>query len=102
MTAPTSSSVLVCFQFVTKGNAVVDSEAEEFPSIAAATKRAEEWMNLEPASRTIAFTTYEGDGAVVRSGEIEHIAVMTAEKMAGIYAEAIRLAAQEAQEASSE
>lgn len=92
MTAPTSDkpSVSVCFQFVTKGGAVVDTEAEEFPSIKDATTRAEEWMNLQPPSRTIAFVTYEGDGAVVRSGEIEHVAVMTAEKMAGIYAAAIQ------------
>lgn len=100
MTVPTSkpAGVMVCFQFVTKGNAVVDTEAEEFPSVAEATKRAEEWMNLPP-HKTLSFVTYEGDGAVIRSGEIEHVAVMTAEKMARIYDEAVRLAAQEAQEA---
>lgn len=98
MTVPTSdqpAGVMVCFQFVTKGNAVVDTEAEEFESVAAATKRAEEWMNLPP-QKTLSFVTYEGDGAVLRSGEIEHVAVMRAEKMASIYDEAVRLAQQEA------
>lgn len=88
MTAPTSS-VDVCFQFVTKGGAVIDTEPEPFPSVLAATQRAEEWMNL-PTNKTLAFVTYEGDGAVVRAGEIEHAAVMTAEKMARIYAEAVQ------------
>ena len=102
MTAPTSKpgTVSVCFQFVTKGNAVVDTEPEDFPSLAAATKRAEEWMNLPP-QKTLAFVTFEGDGAVLRSGEIEHVAVMTAEKMSKIYAEAVRLAQQEQQEATA-
>jgi hypothetical protein len=90
-----ADQVAVCFQFVTKGGAVVDTEPEGFPSISAATRRAEEWMNLEPPSRTIAFVTYEGDGAVVRSGEIEHIAVMRADKMASIYEEAIKASQEE-------
>lgn len=94
MTVPTSS-VSVCFQFVTKGGAIIDTEPEPFVSIAAATKRAEEWMNL-PAGKTISFTTFEGDGAVLRAGEIEHAAVMTAEKMTRIYQEAIDMAQQEA------
>lgn len=63
--------------------------------MAAATKRAEEWMNLTPSTRTLSFTTYEGDGAVIRSGEIEHIAVMSAEKMATIYEQAVQAAQEE-------
>lgn len=93
MTAPTSE-VMVCFQFVTKGGAVIDTEAEPFPSVLAATQRAEEWMNL-PANKTIAFVTFEGDGAVVRAGEIEHAAVMTAAKMAKVYAEAVQAVQEE-------
>src|SRR3546814_13258127 len=86
-TAPTSY-VSGCFQCVTKGVAVVDTEPEDWISIQDATKRAEEFMNLPPA-KSLAFTTYEGDGAVIRAGEIEHIAVMPATKMAKIYEEAI-------------
>jgi hypothetical protein len=85
----------VCFQFVTKGGAVVDTEPESFPDIMAATKRAEEFMNLPP-QKTISFLTFEGDGAVLRAGEIEHTAVMTAEKMTRIYQEAVQAAAEQA------
>ena len=95
MTSPAADrpdSVLVCFQFVSEGGAVIDSEPERFPSMAAATRRAEEWMNLDPPSRTIAFNTFEGDGAVIRAGKIEHVAVMTAEKMTAIYREAVQAA----------
>jgi len=83
--------VSVCFQFVTKGGAVIDTEPEDFPSIATATQRAADFMNLPP-QKTITFTTFEGDGAVLRAGEIEHAAVMTAEKMSRIYKEAIQMA----------
>src|SRR3546814_1362855 len=89
-TAPTSY-VSGCFQCVTKGVAVVDTEPEGWISVQYATKRAEEFMNLPPA-KSLAFTTYEGDGAVIRAGEIEHIAVMPATKMAKIYEEAIAMA----------
>lgn len=81
----------VCFEFVTKGGAVIDSEAEEWPSIRDATTRAEEWMNL-PADKTISFVTYEGDGAVVRVHEVEHIAVIPEAKMAKQYEEYRNLA----------
>lgn len=87
MTTDAAPTIKVCFQFVTKGSAVIDSEAEEWSSIKEATERAEEWMNL-PAGKTIAFATYEGDGAVVRVEELEYIHVMPAEKMAKVYAEA--------------
>lgn len=89
---PTDGGVMICFQFVTKGGAVIDTEAEEWATMKDAMTRAEEWMNLSP-SRTISFVTFEKDGAVVRPGETEHIAVMPAQKMAALYAEAI--AAQE-------
>jgi len=94
--SPASNTVHVCFQFVTKGGAVVDTEPEPFPSMQHATRRAEEWMNLDPPSKTISLVTFEGDGAVLRAGEIEHAAVMTAEKMARIYEEAIREAREQA------
>jgi len=82
MTAPTEL-VSVCFQFVTEGGAVVDTEPEDWVSIDAATKRAKEWMDMK--GQTIAFTSFDGDGAVVRTDKIEHIAVMPAAKMAAIY-----------------
>ena len=93
MTAPTSSSgpLLVCFQFVTKGGAVIDTEPEEWPSIKVATERAKEWMELK--GQTISFVTFDGDGAVVRTDDIEHTAAMPAAKMAALY-EAAKLEAQ--------
>jgi len=84
-------TVSLCFQFVTKGGAVIDTEPEPWPSILEATKRAEELMNLSPG-KTISLITFEGDGAVIRAEEIEHAAVMTEEKMRGLYEEAVQLA----------
>lgn len=84
---PSPRGIMVCFQFVTKGGAVIDTEPELWDSIVAATRRAEEWMNL-PEQKTISFVNYEGDGAVVRAGEIEHAAVIPAAKMAALYREA--------------
>lgn len=82
----TAPAVMVCFQLITRGGAVIDTEPESWPSITAASTRAAEWMAL-PSERVITFTTFEGDGAVVRPSEIEHIAVMKAEKMASLYEE---------------
>ena len=95
MSRAEQNQVSVCFQFVTKGGAVIDTEPEPYPSISDATRRAEEWMNL-PAGKTIRFVTFEGDGAVLRAGEIEHAAVMTAAKMASLYEEGVRLASEQA------
>lgn len=101
MTSPAADGpVRVCFQFVTKGGAVIDSEPEEWPSVLAATKRAEEWMNL-PAGKTIAFITYEGDGAVVRPDETEFIAVLPEKKMADLYETYKQAAAEQNQEKST-
>lgn len=87
----TAPAVMVCFQLITRGGAVIDTEPESWPSITAASTRAAEWMALPP-EKTITFTTFEGDGAVVRPSEIEHIAVMKAEKMANLYEEMARVA----------
>lgn len=94
-TSPTPNTVAVCFQITTKGMAVIDSEPELFPNIETATRRASEWMDL-PAGQTLTLMTYEGDGAVVRVEEIEHIAVIPEAKMAELY-KTYRYEAQRAQ-----
>jgi hypothetical protein len=83
LTAHTSEPLKVCFQFVTKGGAVMDTEPEEFPNIQAATKRAQEWMELK--GRVLAFTSFEGYGVSMRTDEIEHITAMPAAKMAELF-----------------
>lgn len=75
----------VCFQFVTRSRGVIDTEPEDAESIEAATAQAKEWMDLK--GQTLSFTTYDGGGAVVRTDDIEHIAVMPAEQMAKLWAE---------------
>lgn len=84
---------MVCFQFVTKGGAVIDTEPELQPSMQRATAQAAEWMEYtdRTANKTIAVVTYEGDGGVIRVSELEHVAVMPAEKMAAVYAEAEKM-----------
>lgn len=79
--------VMVCFQIVTAGGAVVDTEPEPWDSIDAATKEAKNWAELR--GKTIDFTTFEGDGAVIKTDSIEHIAVMRAKKMQDTYREVI-------------
>lgn len=76
----------VCFQFVTRGGAVIDTKPEGWPSIEEATKRAEEFMNLGP-QRSLTLTTFEGDGGVVRTSELEHIAVFPMAKIEALYQE---------------
>ena len=90
---PPAGQIMVCFQVVTQGGAVVDTEPEPWPDIDSATKRAKEWMELR--GKTIHFTTFEGDGAVIKTDTIEHIAVMRAQKMMDLYQEAVALATQE-------
>lgn len=79
--------VMVCFQIVTAGGAVVDTEPEAWDSIEVATKEAKNWAELR--GKTIDFTTFEGDGAVIKTDSIEHIAVMRAKKMQDTYREVI-------------
>jgi hypothetical protein len=79
--------IMVCFQIVTAGGAVVDTEPEPWASIEEATKRAKEWAELR--GKTIDFTTFEGDGAVIKTESIEHIAVLRAKKMQDTYREVI-------------
>lgn len=88
---PPDGHIMVCFQIVTQGGAVIDSEPEAWVSIEKATAEAKGWMELR--GKTIDFTTFEGDGAVVKTDTIEHTAVMRAEKMRNLYLEGI--AAQE-------
>lgn len=78
--------VWVCFQFVTRGGAVIDTKPEGWPDIEAATTRAEEFMNLPPG-KNIRLITYEGDGGVVRVSELEHIAVFPLTKIEALYKE---------------
>ncbi|QEQ93581.1 hypothetical protein SEA_ZUKO_3 [Streptomyces phage Zuko] len=80
-------SIMVCFQIVTQGGAVVDTEPEAWPNITAATNRAHEWSELK--GRSLQFITFEGDGAVIKTDAIEHVAVMRAKKMQDIYRQAI-------------
>lgn len=75
--------IRVCFQFVTKGRAVINSEPEEQPDMATATEQARVWMGLK--DENLGFGTWGGGGAVVRSSEIEHIAVMPPEEMERLY-----------------
>lgn len=79
--------IMVCFQIVTAGGAVVDTEPEEWADLKSATARAHEWSELR--GRSLQFITFEGDGAVVKTEAIEHVAVMKASKMRDIYLEAI-------------
>lgn len=74
----------VCFQFVTRGGAVIDTRPEGWPSIDEATKRAGEFMNLQGNS-SLSLTSYEGDGGVVRVSELEHIAVFPMAKIEALY-----------------
>lgn len=87
----TPGNIMVCFQIVTQGGAVVDTEPEEWPDLKSATARAHEWSELR--GRSMQFVTFEGDGAVIKTEAIEHVAVMKADKMRAIYLEAV--AAQE-------
>ena len=87
----TPGNIMVCFQIVTQGGAVVDTEPEEWKDLKSATARAHEWSELK--GRAMQFVTFEGDGAVIRTDAIEHVAVMKAEKMRAMYLEAV--AAQE-------
>ncbi len=73
----------VCFQFVTRSRGVIDTEPEDADSIEAATAQAKTWMDLK--GETISFGTFDGGGAVVRTDDIEHIAVMPAKQMAGLW-----------------
>lgn len=75
----------VCFQFVTKGRAVINSSPEPQPSMAAALEQAKTWMGFK--GQTLSFTTWDGGGAVVRVDEVEHIAVLTPEQMARLHAD---------------
>lgn len=75
----------LCFQFVTRGRAVINSEPEEQDSVEAATAQAKAWMALK--GQTLAFGTYDSGGAVVKVDELEHVAVMTPETMARLYAD---------------
>lgn len=76
--------VWVCFQFVTRGGAVIDTKPEGWPNIQAATGRAEEYMNL-PGHRSLSLISFEGDGGVVRVSELEHIAVFPMAKIEALY-----------------
>lgn len=73
----------VCFQFVTKGRAVINSAPEDQPDMETATQQARKLMSL--AGQSIAFDTWGGGGASVRADEIEHIAVMPPEQMERLY-----------------
>lgn len=94
----TPGHIMVCFQIVTQGGAVVDTEPEEWADLKSATSRAHEWSELR--GRSMQFTTFEGDGAVIKTDAIEHVAVMRAEKMRDMYLEAI--AAQEKETGNNE
>lgn len=95
---PPAGHIMVCFQIVTQGGAVVDTEPEPWVSIQAATARAKDWPELR--GKTIDFITFEGDGAVIKTDAIEHVAVMRAEKMRDMYLEAV--AAQEKETSNNE
>jgi hypothetical protein len=97
---PNPEPVSICFQFVTKGGAVVDSEPETWDSIEKATAQAKDWMEL-PEQKTIHFITFEGHGAVVRAGDIEHTAVIPKAKMVELYESYRTAAAEQNQEKSS-
>lgn len=84
----TPGNIMVCFQIVTQGGAVVDTAPEEWASIQAATDRAHDWPQPELRGRALKFVTFEGDGAVIKTDSIEAVAVMRAEKMRDIYLEA--------------
>jgi hypothetical protein len=79
--------IMVCFQIVTQGGAVVDTEPEPWDTLEAARKEAKNWAELR--GKTIDFTTFQGDGAVIKTDTIEHIAVMRAKKMQDTYREMI-------------
>lgn len=91
-------NIMVCFQIVTQGGAVVDTEPEEWSDLKSATARAHEWSELR--GRSMQFVTFEGDGAVIKTDAIEHVAVMKADKMRAMYLEAI--AAQEKETSNNE
>lgn len=93
---PPAGKVMVCFQVVTQGGAVVDTEPEPWVSIQAATDRAHDWASPDLRGKALKFVTFEGDGAVIKTDSIEAVAVMRADKMRDIYLEAI--AAQEEKE----
>lgn len=78
-------TVQVCFQFVTRSRGVIDTEPEDAESIEVATAQAKGWMDLK--NQTLSVTTYDGGGAVVRTDDIEHIAVMPADQMRQLWAE---------------
>ncbi len=79
--------IMVCFQIVTAGGAVVDTEPEAWKNLVDARKAAKDWAELR--GKSIDFTTFEGDGAVIKTDTIEHIAVMPAVKMQDIYRQGI-------------
>lgn len=98
---PPEGHIMVCFQVVTQGGAVVDTEPEPWVSLKAATDRAHDWPEIR--GKALKFMTFEGDGAVIKTDTIEAVAVMRAEKMRGIYLEAVALQKQaEAEQADKE
>lgn len=84
------AEIQLCFQFVTKDGAVIDTGPMPYPTIKAAADDAKRWMELK--DQVLVIETYEGLAVSLRSNAIEHVTAMPVKMMADQIAKNKKLA----------